>query len=309
MHHVESITLNSHLMTFIVGQKRLIDSVLRPIGINYTEFCVLFALLETSKPALTESLADYLILKPRTVLSALATLESKGLIFKQDAGEDNRKMLVSLASKGRAFTNETAEKVNAQNAKTLHDSLPAEDLRIVMLPRIKYAVDEFRGHSANAFLTHDPANPGLGVEHFIFWRVLLERWTEAVHQVAGLSLGEYRLLSLLLETNEMGQSAICRRLMMQKSKVSDYKTKLIKEKLIKENRGKVDARESLLCITAKGRRIARQCGDVLTKIWKDGHASLSDEEMLTVEAWYARMYGNLVKANTANNGAVKGTNF
>lgn len=309
MRQAEPVTLTSRSMTFIVGQKRLIDSILTSSGLNYTEFCILLALLETQEAALVENLADFLILKPRTVISSLASLEEKGLIRKQDAGEGGRKMYIFLSENGRTRIEKTVREVNRQNAETLHGSLPTDELQRVMLPRIKYAVDKLRGHSSDAFPTRHCANSDLGIDHFILWRALITQWTEEVHAIAGISLGEYRLLSLLLETGETNQSSACQRLMMQKSKVSDHKARLLKIALIEEAQAADDAREVLLHITKKGERTARRCESALKTTWENGHSGLSEEETLIVEAWYARMYGNLVKASSTKNRTIKGTNI
>lgn len=297
MQHSETIELTPHAMTFIIGQKQLIDRLLMPLGINYTEFCILFLLLESGSPLLVEQISDYLIIGRRTVLSSLGRLEDEILIYKEDAKVDNRKMVTTLSHAGRCFIRNAVEEVNSGNSKLLHESLPTDELSGIMTSNMGYALDKLRGHTVSSINLNHLESQELGVNHFIYWKALIRKWSDCTHRTIGLSLAEYRMLASLSSDGEQTQGRLCRQLLLKKSKVSLYKAQLISRGLMVEAPKGSDFRENLLSITPDGRRLAENCSRPLSSIWQDAHYGLDRTEILTVEAWYARMYLNLIRIN------------
>ena len=77
-------------------------------------------------------------------------------------------------------------------------------------------------------------------------------------ELAGLSLAEYRTLTVLASQGGMGVVALCRAMLVDKAWVSRTLARLVEKGLVLSNATADDARRTTYAVTASGRTLARR---------------------------------------------------
>jgi DNA-binding MarR family transcriptional regulator len=100
----EALKLNNQLCFPVYALSRLITREYQPyldkLGITYPQYLVLLILWENDAISVNE-IAQKLVLNTNTVTPLLKRMENMSLIIRKRSGDDERKVIVSLAEKGK----------------------------------------------------------------------------------------------------------------------------------------------------------------------------------------------------------------
>jgi len=109
---MEQLKLENQLCFPVYAASRLITRIYQPfldeIGITYPQYLVLLVLWEKDEVTVND-ISRKLILNTNTTTPLLKRLEAQGLISRRRSGEDERKVIISLTSKGRKLQSRAAE--------------------------------------------------------------------------------------------------------------------------------------------------------------------------------------------------------
>ncbi|HVK56270.1 MAG TPA: MarR family transcriptional regulator [Burkholderiales bacterium] len=127
----ETLSLDNQLCFALYSTSLTMSKVYKPLlnklGVTYSQYVVLLALWEKDNVMVSE-LGDRVYLDSGTLTPLLKRLEVLGLIRRNRATDDERRVLVNLTDKGRELRNQTQEVTNgihgavqcsADEAKTL----------------------------------------------------------------------------------------------------------------------------------------------------------------------------------------------
>jgi DNA-binding MarR family transcriptional regulator len=297
MSNRELIGFNKQIATVIIEHKRLLSRFIKTnFQVTYSEFTVLFALLDAAAPMRLSYLCGYLILSRKTILTIASQLEDKCLVAKTSLPEDKRVVLVSLTGEGKRQTRQIFERLADVMGGQIHKSLPEQDFHQYMMPSIGDGVKAL-GSVSTVSETPKTAHTGLfTLEHFIYWRAISEKWSAIVREEGRLTFHEFGLLALLNESGDMNCLDIADTLLIPASSVSLCKRHLLELSLVEERRNCADARKVLLRITAKGQRLTHRLKEKLNAFTQQAHGGIEGETATIINAWYFRMYSN-IKAN------------
>lgn len=105
---VEQLKLENQICFPFYAISRLIIRAYQPylekMGITYPQYLVLLVLWEKDDVSV-QYIGDKLILNTNTVTPLLKRMESMGLIVRQRAKDDERKVMVQLTGKGKSLKN------------------------------------------------------------------------------------------------------------------------------------------------------------------------------------------------------------
>jgi MarR family transcriptional regulator, organic hydroperoxide resistance regulator len=85
-----------------LAMDKVYRKVLRPLKITYPQYLVMLVLWEADGITVTE-LGDRLFLDSATLTPLLKRLEQNGLLLRQRAAEDERRVMISLTASGHAL--------------------------------------------------------------------------------------------------------------------------------------------------------------------------------------------------------------
>lgn len=294
MRNGESIGFSTKLGTFFADQHRLFASHLTSEGIlTYNEMTLLGALHEAGAPLAAEPLVEFLMLSSRTVRSMLLDLEDKGLVSKSVDPADGRFLLAEPTGCGREAVESTISDVFFLMKEAYWEALPESDFDSILKMEMRRDVNKLRGFAVEPFGEVARTSLPIPSDFFVFWRVVVDRWSDQVRLAADLSLGDFRVLRYLDECGPLGPSAVANALSMQRSALSLSKKRLIERGLISERRSGLDGRRTELVCTTQGSRLSKRLFGKLDRITRDVHSGMSEEDASVVDAWYARMCSNM----------------
>ena len=297
----ESIGFSTKLGTFFADQHRLFTSHLVSEGmLTYNEATLLGALHEAGSALAAEPLVNFLMLSSRTVRSMLLDLEDKEFIAKLADPIDGRFMLVELTERGREAIESTVADLFYLMKEAYWEALPESDFDSILKMEMRRDVNKLRGCAVVPFGEVARTTLAIPSDFFVFWRVVVERWSCQVRVVSRLSLGDFRVLRYLDECGPLGPSVVADALSMQRSSLSLSKKRLIERGLVSERRSGIDGRRMELVCEAQGKRLSKRLFDELDQITRDVHSGMSEEDASVVEAWYARMCSNMKRRAKAS---------
>lgn len=285
---------DSQVIAVILEQQRLLSRALKLwYGLTVSEYCLLSALGATERPVRVKTLADFLMLKRGTVLDMLTVLETRRLIEKHSDVDDHRVMQVDLTTEGGRIAIAAPRRLYALQERTFWRDLPEHDLSEVIFCNVHRGVDALRGKPVPQ-IRAGVAREEVPVELLLCGSAMIDAWESAVRQGSGLAFSEYRILAVLEESGAMASTAISDRLRIEQSNVSVYKRRLIALGFVREVHEDHDGRRVLLQCTKEGAKLVRRLANAVGRVTCLTHEHLPDVEIMTVNAWYARMYRNLV---------------
>lgn len=290
----ESIGFSTRLCTFFAEQDRIFSNYVRAKGqLTYSELTLLAALHEAQSVVGFKPLSDYLMLSPRTVSAMLLSLEDRGLVTKYDDPTDGRYMQVGLSNSGRITTEEFVSGIYALIKELLWEALPESDFSDVLKVSIRNCVNSLRGFTVDPFGNTAHTDLPISADHFILWRVIVDRWSQAVKKKSALSLNDFRTLYYVYECGKLSSGEIADALFLPRSALSLCKKHLLARGLLQQQTCSQDKRRLLLSCTPKGKQRAKSTFELLDEITRDAHSSMSEEVSYLVNAWYARMFSNM----------------
>lgn len=265
------------------------------VGLTYNEFTLLYALQHAIEPVSFSALTDFLMVRERTAFSELASLEEKRLLAKTEMTADRRRMLIAITPIGSRVVSVALHELCGLLQAECWVSLPKNEFSEYMLKNIEASLNSMRGHSAPGFGVGECAPDRFPVHHFVFWRVMRERWTAAIRQCSGLSLYQFLLILLIENGGPLTSADVARHLDLHVSVVSRYKEGLIAQGLVRECSCECDSRRKIMSNTKKAELIIEECCDCLNSIIQmvvDDNST--DDHARVNRAWIDRMYANLM---------------
>ena len=107
----EQLKLDNQLCFKFYTASRLITQAYRPflskLGITYPQYITLMVLWEKDAQPVND-IARRLVLNTNTITPLLQRMEKDGLVIREAAADDRRKVIVKLTDKGRKMENEAA---------------------------------------------------------------------------------------------------------------------------------------------------------------------------------------------------------
>ncbi|WP_020409755.1 MarR family winged helix-turn-helix transcriptional regulator [Hahella ganghwensis] len=112
----ELLALDNQLCFLLYSSSRMMTALYRPLleklGLTYPQYLVLLVMWELegqSEEVTIKTLGDRLMLDSGTLTPLLKRMEQQGLLSRQRATDDERKVLVRLTDKGTGLKVEAAE--------------------------------------------------------------------------------------------------------------------------------------------------------------------------------------------------------
>ena len=295
---MDRFAISHRIMTVITEHYRLTSALMRSdFNLTYSGLSTLTTLLEYTEAVPTPWLCDYLMLERKTVWNVLLKLEDRGLIAKEASPIDGRTMLLSLTPEGRVVSERANEALAAFARERFLASLQDEEFFEFMRDSSRESCDILRGHSMPTLAATPNQSHFFGSSHLLLWRTLISRWKEALRDNHGPSLSAFRLLDLLDQEREAKPSGLADTLRLPRSNASLYFRQLIQGGLIRETPSCSDGRYKTVALTKRGTQETDRLRKIVQSITQEAHRPLSQDGQLVVEAWYARMYVNLLKSD------------
>jgi DNA-binding MarR family transcriptional regulator len=264
---------------------------------SYNEFILLYSLQILEKPVSPNTLIDYMFLSKRTILFMLDKLEEKELIKKECHPQDKRKMQIELNEAGSEFVLEARRGVCLHLRNILWRALPEDEFQALawnigisvgMLSRgtpEQQKCAEFK--QGIEPLDYFP------VDHFIFWRRIVELWTDIVRRSSELSLYSFLMLLVFDESKTTSEKEVSSKLFLDRSGVSRNTKFLLKRQLIQIMQDKRDGRKYCTQLTKGGKEVLDSTCEKLSEFTRYVHSSSTEDQILMWRAWIPRMYRNL----------------
>jgi len=138
----EQLKLKNQLCFPVYAASRLIIREYQPfldnLGITYPQYLVLMILWETDEITVNE-IANKLILNTNTVTPLLKRMESLGIISRERSSTDERKVIITLTTKGKgmqekasAIPQQLVEKIN-QNKLDINRLIELKDTLTILI--------------------------------------------------------------------------------------------------------------------------------------------------------------------------------
>ena len=271
-------------------------------GLRYNGFAILLCMLEAARSIGVAELADYLMLSKGSVLALLLALEDGGHVVKAGSDEDGRAMACGLSKGGRAVVSEASRGVSDLLVKTFLTSLPMEEFEL--FANIDAGTTALRGHDVTGFGATAPGTLALRERgylfpsgHFVWWRVVVERWKACAREKCGMSFDEFRILELVDSLGGMVLKDVADSLRLQRSGLSIYKGNLVKAGLLLERPDPFDGRSTMVRCTPEGGRLVAGRRGEFDAVMRAGHVGLGPAQEILLNAWYMRMYSNMRAAS------------
>lgn len=294
MHKADSIGFSIDLYAFFSVQGRVLSSFLKKSGeVSMGELTILLAAYEASHPVSVNSLAEFLFFGVRTIRNMLLRLEEKGLISKSSDTKDARIMRVLLTPEGDALARQLACRLYDVLRKSFWNALPEEDFQGVMKGTMRRCLNNLRGGPIEPFGLRSDTDLPIEVDHFVFWRVVQERWGLITRRRAGLSLVESCILHYVCEHDGSCLSDVFRALTIPKSAVSLGTRHLVEFGLVCRCVNADDGRSSCILPTKRGRTVDGEIFVLLDSATREFHMGMDEVDLCIVRAWYMRMFANM----------------
>jgi len=127
----DQLKLSNQLCFPIYATSRLITREYQPylekLGITYPQYLVLMVLWETDTISVNE-ISKKLILNTNTITPLLKRMETLGIIHRQRSGDDERKVIVSLTSKGKLLEVDASTIPEKMAAGIISSTMKIEEL-------------------------------------------------------------------------------------------------------------------------------------------------------------------------------------
>lgn len=289
----DSVLLPHCFVTLVIEHFRFASGLVKKAsGLTYNEFLALEALRLSDGPLQIEPMADYLMLKKRSVVSMLLDMEDAGLVWKAAVSGDARKMAIAATPTGVQAASAVSRTLRDSVSQVFWGNLPRQEYYEIMCPYVVEATDLLRGHKAADVRLHDDADC-LPIGLLIFWRAIIAEWSRLVHREGSISLGSYRVLAAVADNPMCTPSEVAEELCIQRSRVAIDKRPLLDQGLIVQRPAESDARKALFRPTSKGASLARRLTQAIASTANEAHENVPSEGMMAVNAWHARAYANI----------------
>jgi len=127
----DQLKLSNQLCFPIYATSRLITREYQPyldkLGITYPQYLVLMVLWETDTISVNE-ISKKLILNTNTITPLLKRMETLGIIHRRRSGDDERKVIVALTSKGKLMEVEASTIPQKMAAGIVSSTMKIEEL-------------------------------------------------------------------------------------------------------------------------------------------------------------------------------------
>jgi len=127
----DQLKLSNQLCFPIYATSRLITREYQPyldkLGITYPQYLVLMVLWESDTISVNE-ISKKLILNTNTITPLLKRMETLGIIHRQRSGDDERKVIVALTSKGKLMEVEASTIPQKMAAGIVSSTMKIEEL-------------------------------------------------------------------------------------------------------------------------------------------------------------------------------------
>lgn len=283
----DEVLFTPQLATVVVELQRDISAILDThLGVSYTEFCLLASLQSHGGTMLLSDFPTSIGANANTVVAASSRLDEKGLVLKEKSSEDKRVIVLRNTEKTLPLVQEGCTRVYAHLYATVWKNHSDEDIREIM-----YSFGE-----QHKTLHIDPievntiCHPIMTPAYFMALSGILSRWSSEVKTYSGLSLTEFRYLSLLeSRPRPLNCSQLAAMLFLDRSSISSITASLKEKELIIVERGK-DKRSNLVSLTEKGAVCAALVNAKLSRATAVLYADIDPALKTKTNELHMRMY-------------------
>jgi DNA-binding MarR family transcriptional regulator len=294
MAHKEAVLFSLQLALLMIEHHKLFSRHLKKnYDLSYSEFLVLSAIQDYGTFVPVEPLADFVILQKKTIISVLLSLEDAGLIEKLTSEEDGRRMLIGLSSKGIQVVDKAIVDLDELVRTVFWSMLSEQEFFESVRNRIRDNLDTLRGCSVKGFDKENNCDTVASVNFLIFWKAIVSKWSDITEREGGLSFSEFRILALVTQFPQLSPHEIAEQLMVCRSNVSIYVTRLVSRGFLIENIDSNDGRAKLLSATSNGNLMVNNLMPRLNELTQKVHSNSSDEDIMVLNVWHYRMYSSL----------------
>lgn len=284
-----ALIVSHQVITVHLEHERVIRRVLKDgFDIDIVEYCLADYLLCCKDPLPSTFLHQFNTQKYRTMLSAVALLEDKGIIAKEQANMGRKTFLVRLTTYGEQLAKDASALVFDCMKSTFWRNIPEDEIEHTM----RYSTTALENLKAAPLQLYASDFETSKIHPYFFLDIIyiIRRWKEVVAEASGLTLTAYRTLSLLESFGEMSPSDIASTLCVEKSSVSASKEALIERGYVVENEDGSDRRRLFLSCADQGRTAARRLNDLVEKETKKYFSPVDAKTINILNAHHMRMY-------------------
>lgn len=285
------VEIDYRMMTVIIEHGRQMKSILASnYDLSPTEFSILRSIELAGGKSKGLSTGSFLLLKHNSISVALSNLQEKGLIEKEINAQDRRSTDLMITKKGRSLAKKATEDIYQAVESHFWQGMNEEEVREAVLvgSRVNKRLTNSDQMLTNAF--EDEALP-ISPEFIVNMSVLPKLWSQTAKKEGSLSLPEYRMLDLLVNTPEALRSFdIASRLTMDRAAISRNKDKLEKAGYLQVKQDAKDRRDVLLSPTAKGKSVEEKIHAKLQEITEELYSDLGTDEARRMNEQHVQMY-------------------
>lgn len=284
-----ALIVSHQVITVHLEHERVIRRVLKDgFDIDIVEYCLADYLLCCKEPLPSTFLHQFNTQKYRTMLSAVSSLEDKGIIAKEQANLGRKTFLVRLTPYGEQLAKDASALVHDCMKSTFWRNIPEDEIERTM----RYSVTALENLKAAPLQLYASDFETSKIHPYFFLDIvyIIRRWKEVVAEAAGLTLTTYRALSLLESFGEMSPSDIASTLCIEKSSVSTSKEVLIERAYALENEDGNDHRKLYLSCSDQGRIVARRLNSLVEEETKTYFSPVDAHTINLLNAHHMRMY-------------------
>jgi DNA-binding MarR family transcriptional regulator len=293
MAHKEAVLFSLQLALLMIEHHKLFSRHLKNYDLSYSEFLVLSAIQDYGTFVPVEPLADFVILRKKTIISVLLNLEDAGLVEKSSSGQDGRRMLIGLSSKGIQVVDKAIVDLDELVRTVFWSALSEQEFFENVRNRIRNNVDALRGCSIKGFDKDNHCDTVASVNFLIFWKAIVSKWSDITEREGGLSFSEFRVLALVAQFPQLSPHEIAEQLMVCRSNVSIYVTRLVSRGFLIENIDSNDGRGKWLVSSSSGNLVVNNLMLRLNELTQKVYSNSSDEDIMVLNVWHYRMYSSL----------------
>lgn len=284
-----ALIVSHQVITVHLEHERVIRRALKDgFDIDIVEYCLADYLLCCKDPLPSTFLHEFNTQKYRTMLSAVASLEDKGIIAKEQANMGRKAFAMRLTPYGEQLAKDASAMVLECMKSTFWKNIPEDEIEHTM----RYSTTALENLKAAPLQLYASDFGPSKIHPYFFLDIiyLIRRWKEVIAEAADMTLTAYRVLSLLEGFGEMSPSDIAATLCIEKSSVSAGKEALLSRGYIVEREDSADRRRLSLSCTNQGRAVARSLNDVVEAETKKYFSPVDARTIDILNAQHMRMY-------------------
>ena len=286
-------------MTVVIEHGRIINRILKEdYGLTSTELCILYVLQTSDYKAIRVDLAEYFHLKKNSVSADLASLAEKGYVKKTADPDDRRRISLSETAEGNRILHEAIDGILSFMQETLWLHFSQDDLKKIMddaTTVYRNTLPDGLPYVESLLGSEFPVT----AEFIICTKLVPKTWESTIKENSSLSMSEFRILSLLVETGKpLRIKDIANSLFLDQSAVSVFKQGLLTKGFVTAEIDAADSRSQCLVYTDAGKETSNRIMTMLTGAMADMFGELDDDEAAYTNAIHQRHYENLVVARS-----------